>query len=250
MLIGGAEIYLNHPVIRVGSGELQEDLTPLGGSPLIATEGHIRIAARAQVGLVRVRVWSEASPIEGVVVFDGSLLLSDGSVCIGDVLGASRYQQRVGDPGNQRLLVSVDDPGKASRINIVVNPGRQEVTLTSSQSNPLPSFLVTEASALEPTDKLGLILSAHDIPLNRLAAAIKLIQLASHEDEPTRREPMREFRIRMISEWLRWISPRLSAEKASSIGSFISKRLQGAPSDDIDSFSIEISSEVLQRATI
>ncbi|MEE1803853.1 hypothetical protein PUR57_35170 [Streptomyces sp. JV176] len=249
MLIGGAEIYLNHPVIRVGSGELQENLTPLGGSPFIASEGHIRIAARAQVGLVRVRVWNEAGPIEGVVVFDGPLLLSDGSVYIGDVLGVSRYQQRVGDPGDQRLMVSVDDPGKASRINIVVNPGKQEVTLTNSQSHPLPSFLVTEASTLESTDKLGLILSAHDIPLNRLAAAVELIHLASREDGPTRRVPMVEFRIRMVSEWLRWISPSLSTEKASSISSFISEHLQGILSDDIDSASVAISSEVLRRAT-
>ncbi|MFD9374179.1 hypothetical protein ACFWBH_01345 [Streptomyces sp. NPDC059999] len=249
MLIGGADIYLNHPVIRVGSGGLQENLTPLGGSPFIVTGECIRIAARAQVGLVRVRVWNEASPIEGVVVFDGSLLLSDGSVYIGDVLGASRYQQRVGDPGDQRLMVSVDDPGKASRINIVVNPGRREVTLTSSQGHPLPSFLVTAASALGSMDELGLILSAHDIPLNRLAAAVKLIHLASREDGPARRVPMMEFRIRMVSEWLRWISPGLSEEKASLISSFISERLHDALSDDIDSASVAISSEVLQRAT-
>lgn len=250
MLIGGAEIYLNHPVISIGSGELQDDVTPLEGSPFIATERNIRIAARAQVGLVRVRIWSRASPVEGVVVFDGSLLLGDGSVYIGDVLGASRYQQRVGDPGKRRLMISVDDPGKASRINIVVEPGKREVTLASSRNHPLPSFLVTEASALESTDELGLILSAHDIPLNRLAAAVKLIQLASQEDDPILRVSMMEFRIRMISEWLRWISPVLSAERASSISSFISERLQDAPPNDIESFSTEISSEVLLRATI
>ncbi|MFD9258174.1 hypothetical protein [Streptomyces sp. NPDC059538] len=249
MLVGSAEIYLNHPVIRIGSTELPGDVVALQGSKLIATEGHLHVAARAQVGLVRARLWSDASPVEGVVIFDGSLRLDDGVVCIGDVLGASSFRQGIGVPGNRRILVSVDDPGNASRIDVVLDPGTREVALTACRNHPLPLFRVADSLSLDSTDELGLILSAHNIPLNRLAAALKLICLVVENDEVARRSAMMEFRIRMIGEWLRWISPILSEAGASSITSFILEKLQGASPVDVDSFSIDISSEVMRRAT-
>ncbi|MFD0141304.1 MULTISPECIES: hypothetical protein [unclassified Streptomyces] len=249
MLVGAGEIFLNHPVIRIGSTELPDDVVALHGSNIIATERHLHLAARAQVGLVRVRLWSDASPVEGVVIFDGSLRLDDGMVCVGDVLGVSSFRQGIGVPGNRRVLVSVDDPGNASRIDFVLDPGTCDVALTACRSYPLPLFRVADSSSLDSTDELGLILSAHNIPLNRLAAALKLICLAAEREDFARRPAMMEFRIRMIGEWLRWVSPTLSEAATSSITSFILEKVQGASPADADSFSIDVSSEVMRRAT-
>jgi hypothetical protein len=249
VLVGSADISLNHPVIRVGSAEIPDDVVALQGSTLIAGERHLHLAARAQVGLVRVRLWSGASPVEGVVIFDGSLRLDDGVVCVGDVLGVSSFRYGFGDPGNRRMLVSVDDPGNASRVDVVLDPGMQEVTLTACRSYPLPPFRVADPSSLDSTDELGLILSAHNIPLNRLAAALKLVLLATGNDDAARRSVMMKFRVRMIGEWLRWISPTLPEVQTSSINSFILERIQGGSPADVDSISIDISSEVMRRAT-
>lgn len=248
MLVGSADISLNHPVIRVGSAEIPDDVLALQGRALVAGARHLHIAARAQVGLVRVRLWNGASPVEGTVIFDGSLRLDGGVVCVGDVLGISSFKYGFDVPGNQRMLVSVDDPGSASRVDVVIDPGMQEVSLTACRNHALPLFRVVDSSSLDSTDELGLILSAHNIPLRRLAAALKLVSLVAGKDDAARRSVMMEFRIRMIGEWLRWISPILAEGETSSLSSFILERLQGEVPVDVDSFAIEISSEVLRRA--
>ena len=250
MLVGSAGIYLSHPVIRVGSIDLPGDVVALQGSTLIATERHLHLAARAQAGLVRVRLWSGASPVEGVVVFEGSLRLDDGVISVCDVLGTSSFRHSAGAPGNRRLLVSVDDPGKASRIDIALDPGTREVALTSCPGYPLPGFRVVESAGLDSTDELGLILSDYNILLNRLAAALKLIRLAAKNDKISRRSIMMEFRVRMVGEWLRWISPTFSEGQSSLVAAFILESLQGASPGDVDSFSVDLSRDVMSRVTV
>lgn len=248
MLVGAAEIYLNHRVIRIGSVEPPDSIVALQGSAFVATQRHLHLAARAQVGLVRLMMWKEASPVEGVTLFHDTLNLDGGIICVSDILGTSSFKYATGIPGNRALLVSVDDPGKASRIDIVLDPATREVPLTACRGYPIPTFRVAEPSSLDSTDELGFILSSHNIPINRLAAALKLIRSATESEEVARRSVMMEFRIRMIKEWLRWISPTLSDEQASSIASFILGKIQGASPADVDSFSIDISREVMRRA--
>ncbi|MGW7302358.1 hypothetical protein [Streptomyces sp. NPDC054829] len=249
MLVGSADISLNHPVVRVGSVEIPDDVVALQGRTFVAGEKHLHLAARAQVGLVRVRLWSGASPVEGVVIFDGSLCLDDGMMCVSDVLGVSSFRYGFGIPGSRRMLVSVDNPGNASMIDVVLDPGIREVKLTSCRTHPLPSFRVADSSGLDPTDELGLILSAHNIPVNRLGAALKLVFLAAGKDDAARRPVMMEFRVRMIGEWLRWISPFLTEDETASIVLFILEEIQGGVPGDVDSFFIDISSTVMRRVT-
>ncbi|MER7694472.1 hypothetical protein [Streptomyces sp. NPDC097610] len=90
-----------------------------------STRSHVQIAARAQMGLVRVRLWNRAGPAAGSVLFDGDLVLDDGAVGVGDILGVSRFVQNVGTPGAHHIRVTVDDPDIASRIDVVID---QDVT--------------------------------------------------------------------------------------------------------------------------
>jgi len=249
MLIGNTSIYLNHRVIRIGSTLPPDDVLELQGAPAVASDRHVQIAARAQVGLVRVRLWSKVGPVAGTSVFDGVLSLEDGAIAVSDILGTSSYIQKFGTPGEHRISISVDDPGLASRIDVVLDSGVEKVALTAADGYPLPRFMTVDGSALGKSDELGLILSAHDLPLNRLAGAVKLICLASEEDDPARAEALRNFRIRVICEWLRWLSSDLSLEKCNRLGEFISESLHGASMSNLDSLSVNISAEVIERAS-
>ncbi|MFD3377594.1 MULTISPECIES: hypothetical protein [unclassified Streptomyces] len=44
-------------------------------------------------------------------VFDGSLLLPDGRIAVGDVEQLTRFVYRVGDRGEYNVRVAVDSPG-------------------------------------------------------------------------------------------------------------------------------------------
>lgn len=247
MLIGSAELYLNHRVIRIGSTAPPEDVLALAGAPLVASRSHVQIAARAQVGLVRVRLWNRAGPAEGSVLFDGDLVLDDGAIGVGDILGVSRFVQNVGDPGVHHIRVAVDDPGIASRVDVVIDSGRDGQALTSVDGYPLPQFVVADNFNLGKSDELGLILSAHDMPHNRLAASFKVIKLASESDPLDRVEILREFRMRMVCEWLRWVAPVASADAVSAMAGYMSERLDGTATVGLDHASAELAADVLAR---
>ncbi|MFD3621263.1 hypothetical protein ACFWWT_39875 [Streptomyces sp. NPDC058676] len=251
MLIGSTCVNLNHRVIRIGATSPPDDVLDLGGTPLVAGPSHVQVRARAQVGLVRVRLWIRTGPLEGSCLFAGTLSLgNDGAIAVGDVTGVSRYTCAVVAPGAHDVRVHVDDPGAASRIDVILDSGDEEVTLEAVGGYPLPKFTTVPGSVIGKEDRLGLVLSAHDLPVNRLASAVKLLGLAAEEDDPARREVARRFRIRLVCEWLRWLSPDVSVEKSTKLGEYISERLSSISMSNPDARSLEISSEVVQRALL
>ncbi|MFI9616814.1 hypothetical protein ACIHCM_34910 [Streptomyces sp. NPDC052023] len=174
-------------------------------------------------------------------------MLDDGSIGVGDILGVSRFVQNVGDPGVHHIRVTVDDPGVASRVDVVIDSGRDGQALTSVDGYPLPQFVVAENFDLGKSDELGLILSVHDMPQNRLAAAFKLIKLAAESDPLGRVEILTEFRMRMVCEWLRWLAPAPSADAVSAMAGYMSERLHGTAAADLDQASVELAADVLAR---
>ncbi|WP_146066182.1 hypothetical protein [Streptomyces sp. ZL-24] len=112
---------------------------------------------------------------------------------------------------------------------------------------PLPQFVVAENFNLGKSDELGLILSVHDMPHNRLAAAFKVIKLASESDPSDRVEILREFRMRMVCEWLRWLAPVASADAVSAMAGYMSERLDGTAAVGLDHASAELAADVLAR---
>lgn len=247
MLIGSAELHLNHRVIRIGATAPPEEDLALAGAPLAASRSHIQLAARAQMGLVRIRLWNQAGPAGGSVLFEGDLMLDGGVIGVGDILGVSRFVQNIGEPGAHRIRVAVDVPGVASRVDVVIDASHDERTLTSVEGFPLPHFVVAENFTLGRSDELGLILSTHDIPLNRLAASLKVIKLAAESDPPDRVEILRKFRMRMVCEWLRWLAPATSAGVAHMMENYVSERLDSAVMTDLDRVSAELAAGLLDR---
>ncbi|MCX4818040.1 hypothetical protein OG601_46555 [Streptomyces sp. NBC_01239] len=131
MQIAGVDLYVNHPVMALGSTEWIPTTLALAGAPAAACDTHVIIRVQAQVVLVRVRVFLDHGDADGhgsdreplTTVFDGQLLLSDGRLVVGDVVGESRFTTSLlGKPGRRRVRVSVDDPqGLARAVDVVIS---------------------------------------------------------------------------------------------------------------------------------
>ncbi|MFE7526350.1 hypothetical protein ACFU7Y_11565 [Kitasatospora sp. NPDC057542] len=249
MNIGSVAVYLNHPVVAIGATVPLDGKLELGGAPQAASGEHVLVAARAQSGLVQVRLWSRLGPCDGAVIFDGNLLLGDGVISVADATGSSCYYTRLGAVGAHRVTVSVDDPGAASRIDVLIDSGGGKRDLTAVPGYPLPQIGGIEGSLLEPADELGLILSAHDLPFNRLAAAIKLIHSTSAVETDGRRK-ISPYRLRMIAEWIRWLRPALSIAKSQELADMTADRLRGDSKSDSDAVAIEAAADVFRNVNI
>jgi hypothetical protein len=80
-------------------------------------------------------------PHLGAVVFDGELDLMDHTLWVGDIERLTSYTTKLVDStGVQRVVVCVDQPGRASRIHVGLN--LDEVTaLVPVPGHPLPEVL-------------------------------------------------------------------------------------------------------------
>ncbi|MGW0671536.1 hypothetical protein [Streptomyces sp. NPDC002746] len=247
MMIGSASIYLNNPVLVIGAtSPIGGDLA-LAGAVSVASSEHVLIAARAQVGPVRGRLWSRVGPREGAIVFDGELALADGAIAISDAVGSSCFSTRTSSIGLHRVQVFVDDPGNASRVDVLLDAAAEMSDLTSIPNRPLPGLRGVGDSGLAMADELGMILAAHDLPTNRLAAAVKLLRSSPVSVENSRREAILAFRIRVVSEWLRWLRPEISLEVCNALGEFIKEQVSGRPEAGSDEIAEEAALEVIRR---
>ncbi|MFD6821495.1 hypothetical protein ACFWC5_14130 [Streptomyces sp. NPDC060085] len=128
--VAGADIYVNHPVLHLGATDwVPVSLAP-DSAPATSCDTHVAVRVRAQRGLIKVRLftWPQVPEVEGpdpffTTVFDGSLLLSDGRIAVGDVEQLTRFVHRVGDRGEYGVCIAVDSPG--------ADAGAIDVTITS-----------------------------------------------------------------------------------------------------------------------
>ncbi|MFJ6769909.1 hypothetical protein ACIQOV_02815 [Kitasatospora sp. NPDC091257] len=125
--IAGLDLYVNHPVIALGSSEWIPASLELGGRAAAACETHLVVRVQPQTSLVRVRIFhadpeSVAGPGLGfTTVFSGPLLLPDGRLVVGDIMGQSRFTTSLLGPGLHRARVDVDDAvGHAHVVDITV----------------------------------------------------------------------------------------------------------------------------------
>ncbi|MFG3285534.1 hypothetical protein [Streptomyces sp. NPDC048111] len=131
MQIAGVDLYVNHPVMALGSTEWIPTTLSLDGAPAAACDTHVIVRVQAQVVLVKVRIFKDHGDADDqrtdseslITVFDGHLLLSDGRLVVGDVIGESRFSTTLpGKPGRWRVRVSVDDPqGWARAVDVVIS---------------------------------------------------------------------------------------------------------------------------------
>ena len=213
--IGLVDVYANHGVLVIGNRlELDADV-PLRGAAAVSSS-HVLLATRGQAGLVRVRLWSGVGPRVGDGVVAARLELSSQHLFVFDLEKINVHSFATGKLGEIPVKISVDDPGFASRVDILIGEEGGERELTSVAGYPLFPVTVGSGAEMEVADELDLILSGHDLPLNRLAAAIKLILTA-----PSARPAILDSRMDQVVEWSRWLTSQQSVGRSQELGRFL-----------------------------
>ncbi|MGW1215224.1 hypothetical protein ACWDR3_06455 [Streptomyces sp. NPDC001002] len=122
MQVAGVDIYVNHAVLHLGATDWVPLSLALAEAPAASCDTHVAVRVRPQTGLIKVRLFvqPQSEDPEGAdpaftTVFDGSLLLPDGRIAVGDVEQLTRFVYRVGDRGEFRVRVAVDSPGADAR---------------------------------------------------------------------------------------------------------------------------------------
>jgi hypothetical protein len=205
VLTGAVEVYANHAVLLVGSTGWPE--VDWGDGPVGADGRHVAVRTRGQVAHTRVSIWQGAMPLVGHLVFDGELDLDDYTIFVGDIERLGRWTQRIGRTGVQRVIVRVDDPGNASRVNVglAVSEEARVQELPAPGEAALFEVLASERGGISLPNARGLVLNGHDSPHARLTAAIMLLS------SPDPAKPWLErYETEGIVEWLRWLGIDLS----------------------------------------
>ncbi|MFD7912307.1 hypothetical protein ACFV30_16510 [Streptomyces sp. NPDC059752] len=121
---------MNHPILALGSTDWLPILE-LREEAAVSCDTHVAVRVQAQVQLIRVRLFMDPfDEADGpdksfATVFDGQLMLPDGRLVIGDVMGESRFVKLLGTPGRRHVRVAVDAPGwSASAVDIMVGPNQ------------------------------------------------------------------------------------------------------------------------------
>lgn len=226
MIIGSVQLLLNHSTVFIGSTGFPSDefdlVEPL--QSVASSSEHVQLAARQQVAPVSVTIWHRIWPGYGAVVFDGDLTLADATLAVFDLDRISRYTRTVGAPGVHKVSIAVDDPGRASRIHVVVDPGEGEAAIGGVPGYELAPVRGVSGDSIAPATELGLILSEYDRPVARLVSALRLIFSESPSDV-SRREAINFSRVQRVVEWLRWLHPQLSFEYCSELGALVQARV-------------------------
>ncbi|MGW5327433.1 hypothetical protein [Streptomyces sp. NPDC004014] len=119
-------MYVNHPIMALGSPDWIRDDLGLGGAPAASSDTHVIVRVQAQTVLIKVRLFRDhgqgvAADPSFTTVFDGQLYLADRRFVIGDVLGESRFVKYIGGPQRWSVRVAVDDPkGYARAVDVVL----------------------------------------------------------------------------------------------------------------------------------
>jgi hypothetical protein len=249
MMVGAVHVFADKPYLVIGGDVPQEFIEDPEGdgededAAVFTGPGHVIVRSIGRAGLVRVTVWESAMPLVGKVVFDGDFDLPDGELIIGDLDESSVLSMDLAEGGTQRIVVCVDDPGYASRINIGFDVGDEVATLPTVAGHPLPPVLVSPEAELTSAEEFGLILDGHDAPLARLAAAIKVLPVPGYGDLPPD--------MAKVIQWLRGLGGNVSYSDAQSCGEQIADRMRaagdyaGAPI--ADQLALEIAVDALER---
>ncbi|MFC8538117.1 hypothetical protein ACFUJY_29960 [Streptomyces sp. NPDC057249] len=129
MQIAGVDIYVNHPVLHLGATDWVPLSLALNASPAASCDTHVAVRVRPQKGLIKVRLFTPSDDPQAqhpdpefTTVFDGTLLLPDGRIAVGDVEQQTRFVHRVGDRGQFNVRVAVNAPGPdVSAVDIVIS---------------------------------------------------------------------------------------------------------------------------------
>jgi len=221
VLIGHVEVFSQHAAVFIGkdtepSVEVADGFT--NGKPAEWDGSYLLVKSRGSEGLTSVYLWTHAMPAVGDVVFDGALHFPDGRIRVFDLMTMNILTRKLWgkDP---HLLVRVDEPGKAARVDIGVDLGRELFALRTAPGHPLPPLISSAAYLEKPANEFEEILADRDAPVSRLAAAILLLV---EKVEPERIE----FRVSDLQEWFRQLSRSLPYQDAGALAASIGDKVR------------------------
>ncbi|MFF7192170.1 MULTISPECIES: hypothetical protein [unclassified Streptomyces] len=109
--------------------------------------------------------------------------------------------------------VPIDDPKRASRVDLVLDGGGDEIEIGTVAELPIPRTGGVTGT-VDPDAALHLMLSEHGLPLHRLANALDLIlreSVSSLSGASPRAGALRSARLTRLVQWLHgqapWASP-------------------------------------------
>lgn len=221
MLVSAVEFYAGYGTVLIGSMALPE---VEWDGPVGSDDHHVVVQATGRDTLTRVSFWRDTMPLVGEVVFDGELRLENQTLWLGDINRHSWWSMRLFRGGDtQRLVVRVDDPGRASRIDVGIDIGSHLTSLSPSNGPALFDVRTSAADGLSAPTALGLVLDGHDSAHARLSTAITIL---SGEDPAT---PWREqYELSNVVQWLRWLGIGLSMSRAEELGAELRQLIRAA----------------------
>lgn len=221
MLIGHVEVFSQHAAVFIGKDTEPSVAVTDGftnGKPAEWDDSYLLIKNRGSEGLTSVYLWSFAMPAVGEVVFDGTLHVPDGKIRVFDLMTMNILTRKLWgmDP---HLLVRVDEPGEAARVDVGIDLGRDLFALRTAPGHSLPPLISSAEYLGKPANEFTEILADRDAPVSRLAAAILLLV---EKVEPERIE----FRVSDLQEWFRQLSRSLPYQDAGALAAGIGEQVR------------------------
>jgi hypothetical protein len=177
VLIGRAEVFAPHGLVIIGTADWPGGHLIGGvedGAASLASDTHVVVRSRGLTGPALVSVWARAMPVLGEIVFDGRLSLPESTLHVWDRVRTTSLVSQI-RAVTPRVVVRVDAPGRAARIDVGVAVGDHVRALTAAAGHALPDVQMWARDYLVPPNELDEILSDYDRPVSRLAAAILLL---------------------------------------------------------------------------
>ncbi|MGW1502108.1 hypothetical protein ACWCQW_26685 [Streptomyces mirabilis] len=224
MKIGEVEVFLNYGQLVIGSGGDPEfDL--LVATPPVNDAHHVVLTTRAQIAPVRVSVWRGAAPKASRQIFDGEVVLPTGYLTLREASDSPFFVWPVISAGERvALSIGVDAWDEATVVTVVVDPGADSMPDVRSRDG-----FTASVAAITSLSRIDQVLTGYSYPVDRLAAAIRIMRAASDEGVSDARI---RYGIASVVEWLKWLHPAISPDVLEGVPERIRNGFSGVSSEE------------------
>ncbi|MGH1555898.1 hypothetical protein ACRAWF_40915 [Streptomyces sp. L7] len=135
-------------------------------------------------------------------------------------------------PGAQvKLSIGADAWDQATDVTVVVDPDADSMPDVMSRSTFVDSLAVVDSLA-----QIDRVLNSHNYPVDRLAAAMRILMHASQRGAS---EARIRYGIASVMEWLKWLHPAISPRLIESVSETIHDGLgSGAAPGEAEAYAV------------
>ncbi|MFJ8020370.1 hypothetical protein [Streptomyces sp. NPDC096311] len=187
---------------------------------------HVVLTVRAQIAPVRVSVWRGAAPKASRQIFDGEVVLSMGYLTLREASDPPFFVWPVvSAEARVALSIGVDAWDEATVVTVVVDPGADSMPDVRSRDG-----FIASAAAITSLSRIDQVLTGYSYPVDRLAAAIRIMRAASDGGVSDARI---RYGIASVVEWLKWLHPAISSGALEGVPEKIRNNLSGDFSEEV-----------------